>query len=133
MQQVATELAAKAAGPYSQAIVHGGLAYVSGCIGVCPEKMALVEGGVLAQVSMAFANMEAVLKASGSSLSNVIKTTVYMTKMSDFAEVNALYAEKFNGHKPARSCLAAAELPKGALFEIDCIAVVNDSSPAASK
>ena len=125
MQTISTELAAKAVGPYSQAMVHGGVVYVSGCIGLCPEKMSLVEGGVMGQTARAFANMEAVLKASGSSLGNVLKTTVYLAKMSDFAEVNGLYAEKFGDHKPARACLAAAELPKGALFEIDCIAVVG--------
>eukprot|EP01064_Diplonema_japonicum_P019246 TRINITY_DN2793_c0_g2_i1.p1 TRINITY_DN2793_c0_g2~~TRINITY_DN2793_c0_g2_i1.p1 ORF type:complete len:141 (+),score=43.13 TRINITY_DN2793_c0_g2_i1:51-425(+) len=124
MQFVATEAAAKAVGPYSQAVVHNGVVYVSGCIGLCPKEMKLVSGGSMAEAAQALNNMEAILKEAGSSMAKVIKTTVYLAKMADFAEINGLYQERFGDHKPARACLAAAELPKGALFEIDCIAAL---------
>eukprot|EP01059_Diplonema_ambulator_P036484 TRINITY_DN909_c0_g1_i1.p1 TRINITY_DN909_c0_g1~~TRINITY_DN909_c0_g1_i1.p1 ORF type:complete len:125 (+),score=25.39 TRINITY_DN909_c0_g1_i1:55-429(+) len=124
MQYVVAEAAAKAVGPYSHAIMHNGVVYVSGCIGLCPKEMTIVPGGVIAETEQAFNNMEAVLKASGSSMKNVLKTTVYLAHMSDFAEVNKVYTERFGDHKPARACVAVAELPKGAQFEIDCIAAV---------
>ncbi|KAJ9449583.1 2-iminobutanoate/2-iminopropanoate deaminase [Diplonema papillatum] len=123
MKPISTENAAAAVGPYVQGYEHNGTLYVSGCIGIRAKESTLVEGGVMEQAKTAFDNLEAVLKAGGSDMQHVLKTTVFLKEMKDFAEVNKLYEVRFGGHKPARACVAAAELPKGALFEIDCIAI----------
>ena len=117
MQYVSTKGAATAVGPYSQAVVHKDTVYVSGCIGLqAGDAGTLVPGGVLAEAEQAFANMEAILKEAGSSFGQVLKVTVYMAKMQDFAEVNKLYQKVFGDHRPARACVGCSELPKGMFF-----------------
>ena len=122
MKTIATEGAPKAIGPYSQAIVDGGLLFASGQVPLDPATGELVSGGLEAGVERVFDNLEAVLKAAGASLDNVVKTTVYLIRMSDFAAMNGVYARRFGNHRPARSTVAVAELPKGAAVEIDLIA-----------
>jgi 2-iminobutanoate/2-iminopropanoate deaminase len=108
--------------PYSQAIVAGGLVFVSGQLGVRPGEKELVPGGIAEQTEQVFANLRAVLEAAGSSLGSVVKTTVFLQRLEDFAAMNEVYARAFAADPPARSTIAAAALPKGALVEIDCIA-----------
>jgi len=121
---VSTEKAPKAIGPYSQAIRIEGLVYTAGQIGLIPATMEIVEGGVEAQTRQVFANLKAVLEAAGSGLNYVIKTTVFLKDMSDFAAMNAIYAEFFPENPPARSTVAVAGLPKGGLVEIEVIALL---------
>lgn len=123
LERVSTEAAPGAIGPYSQAIVSGGWVATSGQIGMDPQSGELVAGGVEAQASQALANLGAVLLAAGSDLSLVLKTTLYLVDMNDFAAVNEIYARVFGEARPARSTVAVAALPKGALFEIDALAV----------
>ena len=123
MKIIATEGAPKAIGPYSQAIVDGGLLFASGQVPLDPATGELVSGGFEAGVERVFDNLEAVLREAGAlSLDDVVKTTVYLLRMSDFAAMNAVYARRFGNHRPARSTVAVAELPKGASVEIDVIA-----------
>ncbi|MDR0928552.1 MAG: Rid family detoxifying hydrolase [Oscillospiraceae bacterium] len=110
-----------AVGPYSHAVRAGKTLYVSGQLGIDPETGALAEG-VEAQATKALENLAAVLKAAHMGLNDVVKTTVFLTNMGDFAAVNAIYADAFGDTKPARSCVAVAALPKGGLFEIEAIA-----------
>ncbi len=121
---VSTEKAPKAIGPYSQAIRIEGLVYSAGQIGLNPATMAIVEGGIEAQTRQVFANLKAVLEAAGSGLNYVIKTTVFLKDMNDFATMNAIYAEFFPENPPARSTVAVAALPKGGLVEIEVIALL---------
>lgn len=121
MIKIHTEKAPAAIGPYSQAISTGELVFTSGQIALDPETGAMVAGGVKEQADRACKNLAAVLEAAGSSLDKVIKTTCYLSDMADFAEFNEVYAQYFTG-KPARSCVAAKALPKGALVEIEVIA-----------
>ena len=125
MKTIATEGAPKAIGPYSQAIVEGGYLFASGQVPLDPATGELVSGGLEAGVERVFDNLEAVLKAAGASLDDVVKTTVYLIRMSDFAAMNAIYARRFGNHRPARSTVAVAELPKGAAVEIDVIARIG--------
>lgn len=120
---VSTDRAPGAIGPYSQALVHGGLVYCSGQVALDPTVGKLVDGNVGAQTEQALRNLRAVLQAADSSLDKVLRTTVYLTAMADFAEMNKVYEKAFAGHKPARSTVAVKELPLGAAVEIDCIAV----------
>lgn len=120
---IATDAAPAAIGPYSQALVHGELVFTSGQIGMDPTSGELPDGGVEAQARVALANLGAVLEAAGSSFERVLKTTVYLVDMADFAAVNGVYAEVFGEARPARATVAVAGLPKGALFEIDAVAV----------
>jgi 2-iminobutanoate/2-iminopropanoate deaminase len=122
MKTIATDGAPKAIGPYSQAIAAGGFLFLSGQIPLDPSTGELVSGGLSAGVERVFDNLEAVLKAEGLGLDDVCRTTVYLIRMSDFAEMNAVYGRRFGNHRPARSTVAAAELPKGAAVEIDAIA-----------
>ena len=122
MKTIASEGAPKAIGPYSQAIAEGGYLFASGQVPLDPATGELVSGGFEAGVERVFDNLEAVLKAGGASLDNVVKATVYLLRMSDFAAMNAVYARRFGNHRPARSTVAVAELPKGAAVEIDLIA-----------
>ena len=122
MKAIATDGAPKAIGPYSQAIEQGGYLFLSGQIPLDPATGELVSGGLAAGVERVFDNLEAILKSEGLSLSDVVRTTVYLLRMSDFAEMNAVYAKRFGNHRPARSTVAVAELPKGASVEIDAIA-----------
>jgi 2-iminobutanoate/2-iminopropanoate deaminase len=122
MKSIATEGAPKAIGPYSQAISDGGFLFASGQVPLDPTTGELVGGGFEAGVERVFDNLEAVLAAGGVSLQDVVKTTVYLLRMSDFATMNAIYARRFGNHRPARSTVAVAELPKGAAVEMDVIA-----------
>ncbi len=124
MDFLSTDRAPRAIGPYSQAVVHGGLLYSAGQIALDPGTMELVAGDTAAQTEQVFANLKAVLAAAGIDLSSVLKTTVYLADMADFQPMNAVYARHFGEHRPARSTVAAAALPKGARVEIDVIAAV---------
>ena len=123
--KVSTGSAPAAIGPYSQAILLDGMVYCSGQIGLDPASGQLVEGDVRAQTERALQNLSAVLEAAGSSLANVVKTTVFLTNMGNFAAMNEVYATFFGNEPPARSTVAVAELPKGAQVEIEAMAVRN--------
>ena len=122
MEYVATDDAPKAIGPYSQAVKSGGLVYTSGQVALDPASGNLVQDSFEAQVHRVFKNLEAVLRASGSDFSRVLKATVYLTDLANFQTLNQIYAQYFGDHKPARSTVGVKELPKGALVEIDLIA-----------
>ncbi len=122
MEAIATDAAPKAIGPYSQAIIEGGFLFTSGQIPLDPSTGELVPGDISAAAERVFDNLEAILKAAGLSFGDVVRTTVYLLTMSDFASMNAVYARKFGNHRPARSTVAVAELPKGAAIEIDVVA-----------
>lgn len=115
---------AKPIAPYSPAIRVGEFVYTSGQIGMTPEGK-MVEGGVEAQAKQVLANLKAVLEAAGASVDSVIKTTIFMQDMADYAVVNAVYGEVFGENPPARSAVAVAALPAGALVEIEAVAFVN--------
>jgi 2-iminobutanoate/2-iminopropanoate deaminase len=121
---VSTEKAPKAIGPYSQAVRIENLVYTAGQIALDPVRMELVEGDVAAQTHQVFANLKAVLEAAGSGLNYVIKTTVFLKDMADFAAMNAVYAGYFPENPPARSTVAVAGLPKGGLVEIEVVALL---------
>ena len=123
--KVSTNSAPAALGPYSQAIALDGMVYASGQIALDPASGQLVEGDVQAQTHRALQNLTAVLEAAGSSLANVVKTTVFLTSMSNFTAMNDVYATYFGDEPPARSTVAVAELPKGAQVEIEAIAARN--------
>jgi len=122
MKTIATEGAPQAIGPYSQALVSSDLLFVSGQIPLDPATGALVSGGIEQAVERVFDNIQAILGAAGATLDDVVKTTVYLVRMSDFAAMNAVYARRFGSHRPARSTVAVAQLPKDAGVEIDVIA-----------
>ena len=122
MNAISTKKAPAAIGPYSQAIRVGNLIYTSGQIPLDPATGAFVEGGIKEQTRQALTNIKAILEEAGTSMDNVVKTTVFMANMDDFADMNAVYAEYFKGDKPARVCYQVAKLPKGAMVEIDAIA-----------
>lgn len=122
---VVAEGAPKAIGPYSVAIRTDGLVFASGTIGVDPATGEFVAGGVEEQTRQALKNLGEVLKAGGSSLEQVVKTTVFLQKMSEFTLMNAVYAEFFPREAPARSTVEVAALPKGAAVEIEAIALVD--------
>lgn len=124
-ERVHTDGAPGALGPYSQAIVSSGFVYTAGQIGLDPITGEFVTGGVEAQAERVLQNLSAVLEAAGSSMSAVVKTTMYLADMSDFAAVNQIYGRHFTEPFPARSAVQAAALPKGALVEIDAIALVS--------
>ncbi|HMU60907.1 MAG TPA: RidA family protein [Gemmatimonadales bacterium] len=119
---VSTPDAPKAIGPYSQAIDDGAMIYTAGQVALDPATMELVAGGVAEQSERVFTNLRAVLAAAGSSLGKVVKTTVYLVDMADFGAMNEVYAKHFGEHRPARSTVAVAGLPKGARVEIDVVA-----------
>ena len=122
MKIISTTDAPKAVGPYSQAILVTGVLYASGQIAINPENQTMVDGDIVAQTEQIVKNIGAVLKAADMGFENVVKTTCFLAEMADFATFNAVY-EKYFISKPARSCVAAKELPKGALAEIEIIAV----------
>ena len=122
---VSTEKAPKAIGPYSQAICIENLVFTAGQVGMDPATMELVEGGVEAQTRQVLTNLGHVLESADSGLNFVIKTTVFLQSMGDFAAMNGVYAEFFPENPPARSTVQVAGLPKGALVEIECVALVN--------
>ena len=111
-----------AVGPYVHAVKAGDLIFTSGQLGLNPENGTLLEG-VEAQTQQSIKNLECVLKASGYSLSDVVKTTVFLADINDFGKVNEIYAKYFTGETPARSCVQVAALPKNGLVEIECVAV----------
>ena len=121
---VTTEKAPKAIGPYSQAIRIEHLVFTAGQIGLAPATMEMVEGGIEAQTRQVLTNLKNVLESADSGLKFVVKTTVFLQNMSDFASMNAVYAEFFPENPPARSTVAVAALPKGALVEIECTALL---------
>jgi len=123
MRIIATDAAPKAIGPYSQAIAIEGLIFTAGQVALDPKSGELVGRTTAEQTEQVFANLKAVLAAAGAALVNVVKTTVYLADMADFAQMNEVYARHFGAHKPARSTVQAAGLPKGARVEIDVIAV----------
>lgn len=122
MNVICTKNAPAAVGPYSQAIDCGDLVFLSGQIPLVPETGLVADGGLEAQAHQLFANIKAVLAEAGMSLSNVVKTTVFMTDLSQFAAFNAIYAEYFKAPYPARSCVEVSALPKGVLVECELIA-----------
>lgn len=125
MKYIATDDAPKAIGPYSQAVVHHGILYTSGQIALDPATGNLVEGDFAAQAERVFRNLEAVLAAAGSDFSRVLKATVYLSDLANFQTLNTIYARYFGDHKPARSTVGVAQLPKGAAVEIDLIALAG--------
>jgi 2-iminobutanoate/2-iminopropanoate deaminase len=124
---VSTEKAPKAIGPYSQAIRTDTLIFTAGQVGLDPATMELVEGGVEAQTRQALTNLRYVLETADSGLKFVVKTTVFLQDLGDFATMNAIYAEFFPENPPARSTVQVAGLPKGALVEIECVALLNST------
>ena len=122
---VATDRAPKAIGPYSQAIIHNGLAYLSGQIPLDPGTGQVVEGDIAAQTTRVLENLKAVLEACGSELAGVVKTTVYIKDMGEFARMNEVYGKYFSENPPARSTIEAARLPRDVRIEIDAIAIVR--------
>lgn len=121
---IATENAPGAIGPYSQAVKTGNMVFCSGQIPIDTATGEFVSGGVAEQTRQVLKNLSAVLEAAGTSLNNVVKTTVFLADMNDFAAMNEIYAEFFSENKPARATVQAARLPKDARVEIECIALV---------
>ncbi len=124
MEIVNTDKAPAAIGPYVQGRKVGNMIFTSGQICLLPDG-SLLEGTVEEQTAQVMKNLSEVLKAAGSSLQSVIKTTVFIKDMNDFTKVNGVYAEYFGDHKPARSCVEVARLPKDVLVEIECIALAE--------
>ncbi len=125
-KQVSTSNAPAAIGPYSQAIRCGQFLYTSGQIALDPSTGAMIGEDVQAQTHRVLQNLQAVLASAGSSLDDVVKTTVFLANMGDFPSMNAIYAAYFTGVTPARSTVAVAELPRHALVEIECVALVEE-------
>jgi 2-iminobutanoate/2-iminopropanoate deaminase len=123
---VSTPEAPAAIGPYSQAVVHGGLVWCSGQVALDPSTKALVTGGIEAETRQVLLNLQNVLAAAGSSLGRVLRTTVYLQRMEDFARMNAVYGSFFEHDPPARATVEVAKLPRGALVEIDCVAALGE-------
>ena len=119
-----TDNAPAAIGPYSQAIKAGNLLFISGQVPFIPETGEIVEGDVKAQTAQSLKNLQAILKEAGADFSNVVKTTVFIKDMNEFAQVNEVYAEYFGDNKPARACVEVARLPKDVKVEIVLIAVL---------
>lgn len=124
MEFVATPNAPAAIGPYSQGVISHGVLYTSGQVSLDPATGNIAEGDFTAQARRVFDNLSAVLTAAGTSFGNVLKATVFVTDLANFATLNTIYAEYFGSHKPARTTVQVAALPKGALVEIDLVAVV---------
>ncbi len=124
---VTTEKAPKAVGPYVQAMKANGFLFTAGQIGLDPATGRLAEGGVEPQTRRVLENLKAVVEAAGGSFNQVVKTTVYLTDLSHFQAMNQVYATYFEGHSPARSTVGVAQLPLGALVEIDLIALLEKS------
>jgi 2-iminobutanoate/2-iminopropanoate deaminase len=125
-KEVRTDRAPAPVGPYSQAVIHEGLVYVSGQIPLDPATGEVVEGEIEAQASRVFANLRAVLEAAGSGVERVLRTSIYLTDLSLFPRVNAVYEREFRGDpKPARSTVGVASLPLGVQIEVDAIAATD--------
>lgn len=119
-----TDSAPKAIGPYSQVVVHGGVAYLSGQIPLDPATGQIIAGDIAAQTERVLENLKAVLQSAGASLESVLKTTVFLRDMADFPKMNEVYGRYFFVQPPARSTVQAARLPRDVSVEIDCIAAV---------
>jgi len=124
IETITTDKAPAAIGPYSQAIRCGNFIYTSGAIPVDPVSGEVVAGGVVKQAEQALENLAQVLAGAGAGLENVVKTTVFIKDMNDFAAINEVYKRYFTGSFPARSCVEVARLPKDVLIEVECIAVI---------
>ena len=123
MESIKTDRAPQAIGPYSQAIRANGFIFASGQIPLDPVTMQIVEGGIEEQTRQVLDNLQAVLEAAGSSLDSVVKTTVYLADMGEFAAMNEIYAKHFSGAKPARATVQVARLPRDVRVEIDLVAL----------
>ena len=124
-QTIASDAAPKAIGPYSQAIVHAGVAYLSGQIPMDPATGQIVDGDIAVQTERVLENLKAVLEACGASFETVLRTGVFLRDMADFPKMNEVYGKYFAGQNPARSTIQAARLPRDVAVEIDCIAAVR--------
>ena len=122
---ISTESAPKAIGPYSQAIVANGFAFLSGQVAIDPATSQVIEGDITAQTARALENLKSVLEACGSSLAQVVKTTVFLKDMGEFAKMNETYGSYFVENPPARATVEAARLPRDVRVEIECIATVD--------
>jgi 2-iminobutanoate/2-iminopropanoate deaminase len=125
LDSISTPGAPRAIGPYSQAISVNGVVYTAGQVALDPATGELVSGGIVEQTTRALENLRAILEASGTSLSGVVKATVFLVDMADFGAMNEVYARAFGNHRPARSTVAVAALPRGARVEIEVIATVK--------
>ncbi|HEU0013029.1 MAG TPA: RidA family protein [Longimicrobium sp.] len=126
MHPIHTDQAPAAIGPYSQAIVANGFVFTAGQVGFDPATMQFVEGGVAEQTEQVMKNLAAILRQAGADLSSVVKTTVFLRDMNDFTAMNEVYGRHFGDHKPARSTVQAARLPRDAAVEIEAVAVLLD-------
>ncbi|MBW8839262.1 MAG: RidA family protein [Gemmatimonadetes bacterium] len=124
IETVATSGAPRAIGPYSQALRAGGFLFTAGQVGFDPATGELVDGGIAEQTRQVLQNIRAILEAGNSGLAQVVKTTVFLVDMADFAAMNEVYAELFGTHRPARSTVAVAALPRGARVEIEAVAAI---------
>ena len=124
MKSISTQKAPGAIGPYSQAVQAGNLIYTSGQIPIDPATGSFVEGGIKEQTRQSLQNIQAILQEAGTDMSHVVKTTVFLADMNDFANMNGVYAEFFTEPYPARSAVAVKTLPKGALVEIEVVATL---------
>ncbi len=120
---ISTGRAPKALGPYSQAVVANGFAFLSGQIAIDPASNQLIQGGIVEQTERVLENLKGLLEASGSSLAQVVKTTVFLKNMDDFAQMNEVYGRYFSENPPARATVEAARLPRDVRVEIECVAV----------
>ena len=124
---ISTPGAPRAIGPYSQGVSANGLLFTAGQVGFDPDSGELVDGGIAEQTLRVLQNLRAILRAGGADVATVVKTTVYLVDMADFTPMNEVYAEFFGEHRPARSTVAVASLPRGARVEIEAVAVVPAS------
>ena len=124
---ISTPGAPRAIGPYSQGITANGFLFTAGQVGFDPASGELVDGGIAEQTHRVLQNIRAILRAGGTDVANVVKSTVFLVDMADFALMNKVYAEFFGDHRPARSTVAVASLPRGARVEIEAIAVLPSS------
>ncbi|MFI5180858.1 MAG: RidA family protein [Thermoanaerobaculia bacterium] len=124
LQTVSVPGAPKAIGPYAQAVKVGNLLYTAGQIPLDPATMKLVEGDITVQTARVFDNLEAILRGAGATLANVVKTSVFLADLRDFAAMNEVYAARFGAHRPARSTMQVAALPAGARIEIELVAAL---------
>jgi 2-iminobutanoate/2-iminopropanoate deaminase len=125
LELVATAGAPKAIGPYSQGVITNGFLFTAGQVALDPAKGELVPGGITEQTTRALENLRAILSSAGTDFSQVVKTTVFLVDMADFTAMNEVYGRAFGNHRPARSTVAVAALPRGALVEIEVIAAVR--------
>jgi 2-iminobutanoate/2-iminopropanoate deaminase len=121
---VATDRGPKAIGPYSQAVRANGFVFISGQIAIDPKTQLIIEGGVVPQTERVLENLQGIVEAAGSSMQSVVKTTVFLADMNDFAAMNEVYSRYFGNHPPARSTVEASRLPRDVRVEIDLIALL---------